>query len=162
MNQPATLPYAWIFHWYPAWSVLECIGQVSTYGSVPPYFDSAAGSLAPTVPLTMFCVLHLPVLHTSCLQRLLAYFAGHNDEGRKMPPTVPLDTDMYPVDEKSETVKGKFTVGMYIPEEHQVRALSCVLLGVEKGSLVIRKIMVLREPVMQASQRTYYLSQHRC
>ncbi|KAI8462877.1 MAG: regulatory factor, effector binding domain-containing protein [Monoraphidium minutum] len=50
-------------------------------------------------------------------KRLLSYLAGSNEDGaRLLPPTVPLETLLFPADEGSETVKGRFCIGLYLPE----------------------------------------------
>jgi hypothetical protein len=63
-------------------------------------------------------------------QRLLGYLAGANeDDARLLPPTVPLETILFPADRRSETVEGRFCVALYLPECAQVSGvviLTCV------------------------------------
>jgi hypothetical protein len=54
-------------------------------------------------------------------KRLLAYFAGDNDDGAVLlPPTLPLETLLFPADGRAGTVKGHFCVAMYLPRRCQV------------------------------------------
>lgn len=53
-------------------------------------------------------------------KRLLAYLAGANEDRAKLlPPTVPLETIMFPVDKTSETVEGTFCIVLYLPDSAQ-------------------------------------------
>ncbi|GBF88965.1 hypothetical protein Rsub_01464 [Raphidocelis subcapitata] len=53
-------------------------------------------------------------------KRLLAYLAGANEDGAKLlPPTVPLETILFPADPGSESVEGRFCVALYLPESAQ-------------------------------------------
>ncbi|KIY98048.1 hypothetical protein MNEG_9911, partial [Monoraphidium neglectum] len=55
-------------------------------------------------------------------KRLLGYLAGANeDDARLLPPTVPLETILFPADRRSETVEGRFCVALYLPECAQDR-----------------------------------------
>eukprot|EP00878_Enallax_costatus_P000374 GHUV01000459.1.p1 GENE.GHUV01000459.1~~GHUV01000459.1.p1 ORF type:complete len:298 (+),score=47.01 GHUV01000459.1:273-1166(+) len=52
-------------------------------------------------------------------KRLVAYFAGDNEDSVKFRPTVPLNSVLITADRKSETVKGKFYFATYLPDELQ-------------------------------------------
>lgn len=61
---------------------------------------------------------------SSCLQRLLGYLAGENEDSVKLPPTVPLNSVLLTADRRSETVKGRFFFAIYLPDHVQVSKLS--------------------------------------
>eukprot|EP00879_Flechtneria_rotunda_P000220 GHRR01000294.1.p1 GENE.GHRR01000294.1~~GHRR01000294.1.p1 ORF type:complete len:299 (+),score=91.65 GHRR01000294.1:187-1083(+) len=52
-------------------------------------------------------------------KRLLSYLGGENEDGVKLPPTVPLNSVLLTADRKSETVRGKYYFALYLPEEVQ-------------------------------------------
>jgi len=74
----------------------------------------------PAAPTTTSTLLPSFLLSISP-KRLLAYLGGANEDGAVMlPPTVPLETLLFPADASAETVKGRFCIALYIPDRFQV------------------------------------------
>uniref|UniRef100_A0A383VEY5 Uncharacterized protein n=1 Tax=Tetradesmus obliquus TaxID=3088 RepID=A0A383VEY5_TETOB len=53
-------------------------------------------------------------------KRLVGYLGGDNEDGVKLPPTVPLNSVLLTADRASRTVKGQFYFAIYLPDEVQV------------------------------------------
>ncbi|WIA28045.1 hypothetical protein OEZ86_010630 [Tetradesmus obliquus] len=52
-------------------------------------------------------------------KRLVGYLGGDNEDGVKLPPTVPLNSVLLTADRASRTVKGHFYFAIYLPDEVQ-------------------------------------------
>ena len=54
-------------------------------------------------------------------KRLLGYFAGENARRERLaPPTLPLETVLFPADPAAETVEGTFCIALFLPRGAQV------------------------------------------
>lgn len=101
-------------HWQPRPDLSQQVGYVLLCKCAPPAQLHTGAILRRKTPDNVLLLPPPP-------QRLVSYFAGDNEDSRKFKPTVPLNSVLLTADRQSETVKGKFFFGSYLPDELQVR-----------------------------------------